>query len=342
LEEPVGLHPSRGKGIVVSSIYANLKLLLGLFVVLLVVGAGCSGGGVGGGGGNVGGGEAGQKVDLSGLEMAVGSKEFTEQKILGQIAIQALEAAGATVTDRTGLAGTDAARRALTSRDIDAYWEYTGTGWVTHLGHTEPIADSRKQYDAVAEEDLAKNQIRWLKPAPANNSFAIAVRSEAAGVLGVTNLSSLAALAELRPEDATLCAASEFLAREDGLPGMEKAYGFQFPDGNIAKTQEGEIYRAVDEGDKCNFGEVFVTDGRVQAFDLEILEDDEQFFPIYNPSLNVRQETIDEYPGIADVFAPISEKLDNETLRELNAAVDVDGKSEEVVARQFLRDNGLL
>jgi osmoprotectant transport system substrate-binding protein len=342
LKEPVGLHPSIGKGIVVSSIYANLKRLLGLFAVLLVVGAGCSGGGVGGGGGNVGGGEAGQKVDLSGLEIAIGSKEFTEQKILGQIAIQALEAAGATVTDRTGLAGTDAARRALTSENIDAYWEYTGTGWITHLGHTEPIAGSRNQYDAVAEEDLAKNQIRWLEPAPANNSFAIAVRSEAAGVLGVTNLSSLAALADLRPEDATLCAASEFLAREDGLPGMEKAYGFQFPVGNITRTQEGEIYRAVDEGDKCNFGEVFVTDGRVRAFDLEILEDDKQFFPIYNPSLNVRQETMDQYPGIADVFAPISEKLDNETLRELNAAVDVDGKFEEDVARQFLRDNGLL
>jgi osmoprotectant transport system substrate-binding protein len=310
--------------------------------VLTVVGAGCSGGGVGGGGGNVGGGEAGQKVDLSGLEIGVGSKEFTEQKILGQIAIQALEAAGATVTDRTGLAGTDAARRALTSGEIDAYWEYTGTGWITHLGHTEPIADARKQYEAVAEEDLAKNQIRWLEPAPANNSFAIAVRSEAAGVLGVTNLSSLAVLTELRPEDATLCAASEFLTRDDGLPGMEKAYDFEFPSDNIVKTQEDEIYRAIDEGDRCNFGEVFVTDGRIRAFDLEILEDDKQFFPIYNPSLTVREEVINEHPGISDVFAPISENLDNETLQELNAAVDVDGKSEEEVARQFLRENGLL
>jgi osmoprotectant transport system substrate-binding protein len=321
---------------------ATLKRLLGLFVVLLVVGAGCSSGGVGGGGGNVGGGEAGQKVDLSGLEIAVGSKEFTEQKILGQIAIQALEAAGATVTDRTGLAGTDAARRALTSGEIDAYWEYTGTGWITHLGHTEPIADARKQYETVAEEDLAKNQIRWLEPAPANNSFAIAVRSEAAGVLGVTNLSSLAVLAELRPEDATLCAASEFLTRDDGLPGMEKAYDFEFPSDNIVKTGESEIYRAIDEGDRCNFGEVFVTDGRVRAFDLQILEDDKQFFPIYNPSLTVREEVINEYPDISDAFAPISERLDNETLQELNAAVDVDGKSEEEVARQFLRENGLL
>jgi osmoprotectant transport system substrate-binding protein len=340
VEEPDDVHPSRGKGIVVRSINANLERLLGLFVVLAVVGAGCSGGG--GGGGNVGGGEAGQKVDLSGLEVAVGSKEFTEQKILGQIALQALEAAGATVTDRTGLAGTDAARAALTSGEIDAYWEYTGTGWIIHLGHTEPLADSRKQYEAVAEEDLAKNHIQWLQPAPANNSYAIAVRSEAAGVLGVTNLSSLAVLAELRPEDTTLCAASQFLTRDDGLPGMEKAYNFEFPNDNIVKTQEGEIYRAIDEGGKCNFGEVFVTDGRVRAFDLEILEDDKQFFPIYNPSLTVREEVMNEYPGISDVFAPISEKLDNETLQELNAAVDVHGQSAEDVAQQFLRENGLL
>ena len=341
MEELDDVHSSRGKGIVVRSINASLKRLLGLLVVLSLVTVGCSGGGVGGGG-NVGGGEAGQKVDLSGLEITVGSKEFTEQKILGQIALQALEAAGATVTDRTGLAGTDAARAALTSGEIDAYWEYTGTGWIIHLGHTEPLADSRKQYEAVAEEDLTKNHIQWLQPAPANNSYAIAVRSEAAGVLGVTNLSSLAVLAELRPEDTTLCAASQFLTRDDGLPGMEKAYDFEFPNDNIVKTQEGEIYRAIDEGGKCNFGEVFVTDGRVRAFDLEILEDDKQFFPIYNPSLTVREEVMNEYPGISDVFAPISEKLDNETLQELNAAVDVHGHSAEDVAQQFLRENGLL
>src|SRR5829696_5224000 len=321
---------------------AGLRLLV--VVALCVVAAGCGGDTAGGtaGGGNVGGSEPGRKVTLPGLEITVGSKEFTEQKILGQITIQALEAAGATVEDRTGLAGTDAARQALTSGEIDAYWEYTGTGWIIHLGHTEPLADSRKQYEAVAEEDLTKNHIQWLQPAPANNSYAIAVRSEAAGVLGVTNLSSLAVLAELRPEDTTLCAASQFLTRDDGLPGMEKAYDFEFPNDNIVKTQEGEIYRAIDEGSKCNFGEVFVTDGRVRAFDLEILEDDKQFFPIYNPSLTVREEVMNEYPGISDVFAPISEKLDNETLQELNAAVDVHGHSAEDVAQQFLRENGLL
>ncbi len=316
--------------------------LLGLIVALSVVAAaGCTGGA--GGSGNLGGGEGEQKVALSGLEITVGSKEFTEQLVLGQIAIQALEARGATVEDQTGLASTDAARQALTSGEIDAYWEYTGTGWLVHLGHEEPIPNSQRQYEAVAEEDLSENRIQWLKPAPANNAYAIAVRSEAASVLGVTSLSSLAVLTELRPENATLCAESEFLNRElDGLPGMEVAYDFEFPEGNVLEMDEGPIYQAVDEGEECNFGEVFETDGRIGAFDLTLLKDDKNFFPIYNPSLNVREEVMDEYPGIADVFAPISRKLDNETLRDLNAAVDVDGERPEDVARQFLKENGLL
>jgi osmoprotectant transport system substrate-binding protein len=319
----------------------SILRLLGLVVVLSVVAAGCSGDAAGGGG-NVGGSEAGKKVNLSGLEITVGSKEFTEQLILGQITLQALEAAGATVNDQTGLTGTDATRKALESGEIDMYWEYTGTGWIVLLDHEEPIPNSQKQYEAVAKEDLEKNDIEWLSPAPANNTFAIAARSEAAGVLGVTSLSELAVLTELRPDDATLCAASQFLTRDDGLPGMEKAYGFEFPKDNIVKMDEGEIYKAIDEGDKCNFGEVFATDGRTKALDLTVLEDDKQFFPVYNPSLTVRKEVMDEHPGIADVFAPISKKLNNETLQELNAAVDVDGESEEVVARQFLMDNGLL
>ena len=290
----------------------------------------------------MGGGEAGQKVDLSGLEISVGSKEFTEQRVLGEIAVQALEAAGATVEDRTGMAGTEAARRALLSGEIDAYWEYTGTAWITHLGHEDPIPDSRKQYRAVAKEDLRKNGIRWLAPAPANNSFAIAVRSEAAEVLGVETLSGFAALSELRPEDATLCAADEFLSREDGLPGMEEAYDFELPEENVVETGEGRIYGAVDEGEDCNFGEVFETDGRIEALDLALLEDDRRFFPIYNPSLSVREDVMAEHPGISEVFAPISEDLDNETLRGLNAAVAVDGEPAEDVARQFLRDSGAL
>jgi osmoprotectant transport system substrate-binding protein len=322
------------------SMKLSILRLLGLLVVLSVVAAGCSGGTTGGVG-NQGGGET-PKVSLSGAEFTVGSKEFTEQLILGQIAIQALEARGATVKDETGLPSTGAARRALESGEIDMYWEYTGTGWITHLGHTDPIPDAQEQYEAVAEEDLEKNDIEWLSPAPANNAFAIAVRSEAVGILGTESLSSLGVLSEVRPEDVTLCAASEFLNREDGLPGLEEAYGFEIPTGNIVKTELDQIHQAVDEGEECNYGEVFATDGQINGLELTLLKDDKNFFPVYNPSLTVSKEVMDEYPGLADVFTPITQKLNEETLRDLNAAVDVDGKSEEAVARQFLRDNGLL
>jgi len=318
----------------------SILRLLGLVVVLSVVAAGCSGGTTGGVG-NQGGGET-PKVSLSGAEFTVGSKEFTEQLILGQIAIQALEARGATVDDKTGLASTGAARKALESGEIDMYWEYTGTGWITLLGHEEPIPDAQKQYEAVAEEDLEKNDIEWLSPAPANNTFAIAVRSEAAGILGTKSLSSLGVLSEVRPEDVTLCAASEFLNREDGLPGLEKTYGFEIPPGNIVKTELSQIHQAVDEGDECNYGEVFATDGQIKALDLMLLKDDEQFFPIYNPSLTVSKKVMDENPELAEVFAPITQELNSEALRDMTAAVDMDGKSEEAVARQFLRENGLL
>jgi osmoprotectant transport system substrate-binding protein len=123
---------------------------------------------------------------------------------------------------------------------------------------------------------------------------------------------------------------------------MEKAYGFELPEENIVKTEEGRIYDAVDEGEDCNFGEVFETDGRIEALDLTLLEDDKRFFPIYNPSLSVRDEVMSEYPGISDVFAPISQELDNETLRKMNAAVAVDGEPAKDVARRFLRETGAL
>jgi osmoprotectant transport system substrate-binding protein len=311
---------------------ANLLRLVGLVAVLTMVAAGCGGGG----------GAAG-KADLSGAELTVGSKEFTEQLILGEITLQTLEAAGATVNDQIGLAGTVAARKALESGEIDMYWEYTGTGWITHLGHTDPIPDRQKQFEAVAKEDLEKNDIRWLEPpSPANNTYAFAVRSEAYEDLGVKKISDFQQLINENPEEATLCVGTEFATRDDGLPGVEETYGFKFPRENLVKIDEGLIYQATDQGDKCNFGEVFQTDGRIANLDLELIEDDKSFFPIYNPALNVREDTMKEYPEIAKLFAPISKKLTTDTLQKLNAQVDVEGQLPEDVAEQWLSENGFI
>jgi osmoprotectant transport system substrate-binding protein len=313
---------------------AKLTQLLGLFAVLSLIVAGCGGAGGGGSSGD---------VDLSGAEFTVGSKEFTEQLILGQITLQVLENAGATVNDQIGLAGTVAARKALESGEIDMYWEYTGTGWITHLGHTKPIPDSQKQFEAVAKEDLKENDIKWLSPpSPANNTYAMAVRSEAYDKLGVKKLSDFKQLVEENPEEATVCVGTEFSTRDDGLPGMEEAYDFEFPKENIVKIDEGLIYQQVDEGKQCNFGEVFQTDGRIAGLDLKLVEDDKSFFPIYNPALCVNKAVIEKNPQIAKLFAPISKKLTTQTLQKLNAKVDVEGQLEDQVAEEWLSQNGFI
>ena len=288
------------------------------------------------------GGSIAADYDFSGKSFTVGSKDFTEQLVLGEITKQALEAAGAEVKDQIGLAGTVAAREALTSGQIDMYWEYTGTGWITHLGETQPIPDSQEQYEAVAEADLAQNNVQWLAPAPANNTYALAIRSEAKDELGVETISDIARLAEENPDQATICIGNEFATRDDGLPGLEKAYGFEFPQQAVSTMQEGVIYDATDKGNQCNFGEVFATDGRIEALDLAVIEDDKGFFPVYNPSLTVRQDVAEETPELTDLFAEIAAKLDNETLQALNAAVDVEGQSEEEVAENWLREQGFI
>ncbi len=284
-------------------------------------------------------GSPGAGVDLTGKTFTVGSKEFTEQLILGQITMQVLQHAGATVKDQTGLVGSTVAREALTSGKIDMYWEYTGTGWINHLHHTTPVAGAQQQFDAVKAED-AGNGIAWLDPAPFNNTYAIALATEKATELGLSTLSDVAAYANANPAEATMCGAAEFLGRDDGLPGLEKAYGFKF--NKISELELGLVYTSIDKGDPCLFGEVFATDSRMIALGLTVLQDDKGFFPSYLPSLNVRQPVLDASPGLAQLFAPVAAALDDATMLSLNAKVDVDGMEPAAVATAFLADKGLM
>src|SRR5699024_9457788 len=148
----------------------------------------------------------------------------------GQMTIALLSEAGAEVVDKTNLKGTVNTRTALMSDEIDLYWEYTGTGWVTLLGHTEPIQGEQEQYDAVADEDLAENDIAWSTPLELNNTYAFSILGERAEELGVEKLSDLAALPE---DDLTFCIESEFSTRDDGMPGMIEAYDLDVADDNI-------------------------------------------------------------------------------------------------------------
>lgn len=317
------------------------KAALVLALVLLLA-AGC---GSGGGDGNE---IASDQFRLSGTQrdaqFTVGSEDFTEQQILGQIAIEVLRAADATVIDRTGLGGNAAVRQALEEGEIDLYWEYTATGWLVHLSETRSITDPQAQYQAVKRKDLQENDIVWLPPAPGNDTYAIAASQKVQRDLDVQNISDLARLVEERPQEATLCFNNDdgFRSRFDGLPGMERAYDFQFPQENLIEVSLDAVYGAVDEHEICNFGVVFTTSGFIQELDLQLLEDNKDFFAVYNPSLNIRESTFEQYPQLEKIFVPISEQLDTETLRELNYAVDVEGESPETVAEQWLQENGFI
>ncbi|MFF1674835.1 glycine betaine ABC transporter substrate-binding protein [Streptomyces sp. NPDC058256] len=285
-------------------------------------------------------GSAGDELD--GATLTVGSKDFTENIVLGQITMKVLQAHGAEVEDKTNIKGSVTTRQALTSGDIDLYWEYTGTGWISYLEHTTPIADATKQYEDVRDEDLEKNKIVWLKPAPLNNTYALALREDTAQGLGLSKLSDIAALAESDPSKATFCLESEFSTRDDGWPGVKKTYGIDVPDDNIKMLDTGVIYNETGEGKTCTFGEVFTTDGRIESLKLKVLEDDKHFFPVYNASLTLPESIADKYPEIAEIMAPVTAKLTDATLQKLNADVDVDGLTPEEAAQDWLDSEGFL
>jgi len=283
-----------------------------------------------------------QSASLGGATLTVGSKEFTEQLVLCQIAIQALRSAGATVNEKCGLADSNTVRAALTSGQIDMYWEYTGTAWISFLKNTTPITDPAKQYQAVAAEDLAKNNIQWLSPSPSNNTYALAAKDSVAQQLGVKSLSDYAKLAQSDPAKASLCVASEFVARNDGLPGLQKAYGFTVPADKIATLAAGAIYNSIDKSNPCNFGEVFTTDGRIKGLGLTALTDDKSYFPVYNPAINVSKSVADANPNVAKVLEPISQALDNATMQQLNTEVDIKGSQPDKVAKTWLQEKGFI
>ena len=178
--------------------------------------------------------------ELDGATLTVGAKEFTESKVLGQLAAQILRDAGASVDDAS-LSGSATVREALESSEIDMYWEYTGTGWVNILGNTTTdLPDDL--FDAVKEADAA-NGIAWLDASPMNDTYAITVSSAFAEEAGIASLSDAAALVGDNADLGSICAASEFINRDDGLPGVEEAYGFEFSE--VVELDLGLIYTQV-------------------------------------------------------------------------------------------------
>jgi len=313
------------------------NMLAAASLLSLALTSGCA---LGSSGAEQGSGGPAKSGPLKGATVTVASKNFTEQLLLCEITAERLESQGASVKRTCGMSGTNAVRAGLTSGSVDMYWEYTGTGWLA-LQQQGTVTDPQAVYQKVSALDKAKNDAVWLPPAAANNTYAVAVKTQTATKLGVSALSDYAKLATKDPGSAGFCGASEFFGRDDGWPGLQKAYGFSLPKGDVAELAEGPIYNAVAKGNPCNFGEVFATDGRISALGLTVLKDDKKFFPPYNLSLNVRGAVLKKYPKIQTVMDPVSKLLTTAELQKLNAQIDVDGKRPEEVASQWLSANKL-
>lgn len=276
--------------------------------------------------------------------MTVTSKAFTEQLVLGKIAALAGRAAGFKMNDLTNVPGSQPARELIASGQASMMWEYTGTAWMTYLGHDEGIADQPKQWQAVHDQEIG-NGIVWGDPAPMNNTYALAVRSE--GIKDLGGISKLSQLKDLDTKDLTFCVDSEFNSRSDGLNPLLDLYGLKrgdpssVPDSNVGIYDIGAIYSATDKGN-CNFGEVFTTDGRIKALDLTVLEDDLGYFPAYNVAPVFFGEFADKYPGIEEVFAKIAPLLTDDALRGMNLEVDVNGREPADVAFEWMVKEGFI
>jgi glycine betaine/choline ABC-type transport system substrate-binding protein len=281
--------------------------------------------------------------------VTVGSKQFTEQLVLGELLALLLEDAGYEVERQLGLASTNVVHEALITGEVDAYVEYTGTGLVNILAIPlesvgtpaaatagTPAAGVDAVYDTVKREYQTRFDVVWLDPMGFNNTYALAMTEEQATELGVTTTSDLIEHAG----DLTIGATQEFLVRPDGLPGLMEAYeGLEFADEQ--GLDEGIMYQAVDSGD-VDVISAFATDGRIPALGLVTLEDDLGFFPPYFAAPVVRQELLDEDPAIAEVLNQLAGAIDNETMAGLNLQVDDGGEEPEDVARAFLEEQGLI
>ena len=283
-------------------------------------------------------GSIGHYDSLEGVKVTVAAKDFTEQLILGNMLSIILNAAGADVTNMTNTPGSFGVRQAMLSGDANVSPEYTGTGWINYMGNEQPIKDERAQWQAVNEADRP-NHLTWLPPAPMNNTYAFAIREAEAERLGVTKLSDLA---RLDRSDLTFCVESEFASRNDGFVPMLQAYGLTRDAlGRITHLDTGVIYTATANGD-CNFGEVFTTDGRIPTLNLRVLEDDKQFFPLYNLTEVIETDLLTAHPELVEIFAQLNPRLTNETMMTLNSKVDTDGDDPALVARDWLIQQGLL
>ena len=269
--------------------------------------------------------------------IVVGGKNFTEQQLMSQMTAQLLQAKGFKPDVKAGM-GSAVLRQAQENGQIDVYWEYTGTSLITYNKISDRLSPT-ETYNKVKELDAQKGLV-WLNPSKANNTYALAMNADDAKKTGISTISDLAAKVKGGAK-MTFASNAEFYARPDGLKPLEEKYGFEFARENVKRMDTGLVYQALKDR-QVDVGLVFATDGRVPAFNFVILKDDKGFFPNYALTPVVRKQVLDANPKLADYLNALSAKLDDATMAKLNASVDVDKKTVEEVARNFLKEQGLV
>ncbi len=270
----------------------------------------------------------------------LGARVFTEQTLLAEITAQYLRGKGYDAQITGGL-GSNLARSAQESGQLDLLWEYTGVSLVSYNHVTEKL-DSAQSYARVKEID-AKKGLTWLTPSKFSNTYALALPEKIAQQYPQINtISQLNTVLQAEADEHHLVALdTEFANRSDGLDGMVELYGMNLTRENIRQMDAGLVYTALRNG-QVFAGLVYTTDGRLSAFKLKLLEDDKQYFPDYTAAPVVRQTTLDANPQLAAQLKPLAELFDDETMRQLNARVDVNHESPSAVAADFLRQHSLL
>jgi osmoprotectant transport system permease protein len=266
----------------------------------------------------------------------VGSKAFTESRVLCELMAQVIEhQTGLEVERRQGLGGTQIVFAALRKGDIDIYPEYTGTGLAVMLKHEGKVGSALEAFHVVERGFAERWQLSWLAPFGFNNTYALAMSTRAAERYGITRLSDLVA------HQAALRAAMthEFIERGDGFPAITAAYGLELAE--VRGMEHGLAYEALASG-KVDLVDAYSTDGKLLAYDVRVLEDDRRAFPPYDAAPVARADLLERHPEIRGALAALSFRIDEAKMRRLNHDAEARGGAFAEVARELLIAEGIL
>lgn len=285
-------------------------------------------------------------ANASADDVVVSSKIDTEGGVLGNMILEVLEANDIPVVGKVQLGGTPIVREAITAGEIDIYPEYTGNAaFFFNEADSDVWKDREAGYKRAAELDLKANNIVWLAPAPANNTWAIAVRKEIAEANNLKTMSDLGKFVA-GGGNIKLAGSSEFVNSEAALPAFQTTYGFKLSSEQLVILSGGDtaatIAAAARQTSGVNAAMVYGTDGGIEPSGLVVMEDDKNVQPVYRPAPIVRREVLEQHPSIVKILEPVFAKLDLETLQKLNGRVQVGGEAAKNVAHDYLKSEGLI